>query len=216
VAFGACVTAVDPVLANLQRELGLIRVSVSMGEYRPNDPSSSESLQEIVVSGSRDSTVGGTFQRPSFFDAYFDRVGRMLYGMADSFSAGVDLGLQAKASVTLPLNIKGEAGVGNHNWNLTLTAAGIFAAVSNPPIPHDLLYGEASLALGPIKFGGSTGSITEGLSSRSGAFVTVEEGFRGSARARGWTNDVRKDRCPPANRSGCKSRVGSTQVLQSN
>jgi hypothetical protein len=116
----------------------------------------------------------------------------MLYGMADSFSAGVDAGLQAKGSITLPLNIKGEAALGNHNWNLSLTGAGDARISVKSPIPHDLLYGEASLSLGPVKLGGSTGSITEGLSTRHGPFVTVDEGFAGYARVRGWTNDVGK------------------------
>jgi hypothetical protein len=57
------------------------------------------------------STVSGTGVG-EFFDAYFNRVGGMLEGMADSFSASIDFGLQAKGSVTLPLNIKGEASFG--------------------------------------------------------------------------------------------------------
>jgi RHS repeat-associated protein len=48
--------------ANLERDLGLSRVSVSLSEYVVGDPSSSdsESIQEVVVSGRRGSTAGGT------------------------------------------------------------------------------------------------------------------------------------------------------------
>jgi RHS repeat-associated protein len=181
---------------------------------RTTNTNAGEPVQNDPAAGFK-SPVGGEFQRPSFFDAYFERVGGALYGVADSFSAGIDLGLQAKASVTLPLNIKGEAGIGNHNWNLTLTGAGDLRGSIKSPIPHDLLYGEASLALGPIKLGGSTqhyrGSLVaqrslrpcRGRIQRFCPSSSVEE-------------RCRKDWCPPANRSGCKSRVGFTQVFQRN
>jgi hypothetical protein len=58
-----------------------------------------------------ESTVSGAGVG-DFFDAYFRRVGGMLYGMADSFKITGEAGPQIKASFTA-FSIKPEVTIGN-------------------------------------------------------------------------------------------------------
>jgi hypothetical protein len=136
-------------------------------------------------------TSGRLIWWASVTGAYFDRVGGMRYGMADSFKITGEAGPQIKASFT-DFSIKPEVTIGNFSGYLSLSGAFNPEIGVKSPSFGKLYYGEASVSAGKFKVGAALDSVTEGISLRDGSFQRVEQGFFGRTTATAWKSDFGK------------------------
>jgi RHS repeat-associated protein len=127
----------------------------------------------------------------SFSSEFAARLANLAAGLADSLSIGLDLGPQISGSVNI-FGIKPSFNAGLFNGNLSLTGAGNLTLSVRSPVPDNLGYAGVSLSLGPVKVGAASSSVVEGVSTRTGPFAYLDQGFSGSATVNSWSSDVGK------------------------
>lgn len=124
----------------------------------------------------------------SYIGSYAGRVGNLAAHLADSVTLGVEAGPTITLSASV-FSVKPEITAGLFSLSASTTLAGNAKIAVKSPKPGNLTYSEVSVSAGSLKYGYSSGSVTEGTSTRTGPFVKTEEGFVGKAKATAWKNE---------------------------
>lgn len=171
------------------------------GQILLNSISSLRSVTSMASVGGGTGSTDGAEEDPdclepisggdSFISNYAARVGNLAFQILDSVTLGTDFGAAASASVSV-FGLKGKLEAGFYSFSVSTTLAGDLRTTVKSPLPGKLSYAEASFATGPVKWGAARGSITEGMSYRSGPIRKVEDGFSWMAKVKGWSREVGK------------------------
>lgn len=149
----------------------------------------------------------------SFLGSYAARLANLVAGVLGSASIQGDAGPQLKAEVNV-FGIKPSFTAGIFNFSGSLTGAGNLTGSVTSPMPGNLTYAEASLSLWAVKVGAARNSVTEGISTRTGPFTKVNEGFSGMAKATAWKSNAGKISAHLQVFFGAKAEVDFGAALQ--